>query len=82
MVKKEVLLNKNYAFFKKKLPELMSNENNKNKFVLIHNQEIIGVYNNIKKAIEVAVEEKKFEWETFLVQKIEEQKIHYISRTA
>ena len=76
---KEVILNKNYTFFKKKLPELLSDENNKNKFALICNQEIIGIYHTFEQAINVAKEEKNFELETFIIQKIEDQK-HFISR--
>ncbi len=76
---KEAILNRNYTFFKKKLPELLSEESNKNKFALICNQEIIGIYHTFEQAINVAKEEKNFELETFIIQKIEDQK-HFISR--
>ena len=78
----EELLNKNYKFFKKKLAYLLKDKNKKNKFALIYNEEIIGIYETLEKSIEVATKEKKLQWETFLIQKIEEQKVHYISRTA
>ena len=79
---KEKLLNKNYKFFKKKLPELLKDTNKKNKYALIYDEKVIGIYETVKEAIEVATEEKKLNWETFLVQKIEKQTVHYISRIA
>ena len=78
-MEKEAILNKNYTFFKKKLPELLSDRNNENKFALICNQEVIGIYHTFEQAINMAKEEKKFELGTFIIQKIENQE-HFISR--
>lgn len=74
------VLEKNYLFFIDKLPELLKDSNKKNKIALIRNQKIIGFYENIEKAINTA-KENKFELETFLIQKVEKQQIHYTSRT-
>ena len=80
--KNEELLKKNYRFFKTELPNLLKDDNNKGKFALIESEKIIGIYDTLEQAINVAIEEKKFKLETFLVQKIEKQKVHYISRIA
>ena len=74
------VLEDNYLFFIDKLPELLEDSNKKNKIVLIRDQKIIGFYENIDKALNTA-KEHKFELETFLIQKVEKQQIHYTSRT-
>ena len=80
--KNEKLLKKNYTFFQNQLPTLLKDQNKKNKFALIKDEQIIGIYDTVEQAIDTAVKEKKFKLETFLVQKIEKQQVHYISRTA
>ena len=59
---------------------MLEDKNNIGNYVLIENRKIIGIYDNLYEAIDVAKKEKKFELETFIIQKIEEQKILYISR--
>ena len=73
------ILEKNYLFFIDKLPELLEDSNKKNKIALIRDQKIIGFYEDIEKAMNTA-KENKFELETFLIQKVEKQQTHYISR--
>ena len=80
--KNEKLLKKNYTFFQSKLPALLRDQKKKNKFALVKDQQIIGVYDTVEQAIDTAVKEKNFKLETFLVQKIEKQQVHYISRIA
>ena len=77
---KNKLMKQNYDFFLSQLPKLLEDKNNIGNYVLIENRKIIGIYDNLYEAIDVAKEEKKFEIETFIIQKIEEQKILYISR--
>ncbi len=78
--KTEKLLKKNYAFFQNQLPALLKDRNKKDKFALIKDKQIVGVYDTVEKAIDTAIKEKQFKLETFLVQKIEKQQVHYISR--
>ena len=78
----EKLLKKNYVFFQNQLPTLLKDQNKKDKFALIKDEQIIGIYDTVEQAIDTAVKEKKFKLETFLVQKIEKQQVHYISRIA
>ena len=52
------------------------------KFALIKDEQIIDIYDTVEQAINIATKEKNFKLETFLVQKIEKQKVHYIPRTA
>ena len=80
--KKEKLLRKNYIFFKSQLPTLLKDKKKKNKFALIKDEQIIDIYDTVEQAINTATKEKNFKLETFLVQKIEKQKVHYIPRTA
>ena len=80
MVKNAEILKKNYNFFLKKLPHLLKEESNKNKFALISKNKIIGIYKTFDKTLDVAIKEQGFELETFIIQKIEEQKIHKFSR--
>ena len=77
---KNKLLTQNYDFFLSQLPKLLEDKNNIGNYVLIENRKIIGIYDNLYEAIDVAKKEKKFDLETFIIQKIEEQKILYISR--
>ena len=76
--KNKDILEKNYRFFINQLPELLEDDNKKNKIALIKDEQIIGFYEDIVKAIEIA-KQKNFKLETFLVQKIEKQR-HYVSR--
>ena len=69
-------------FFQNQLPFLLKDKNKKNKFAIIKDEEIVGVYDTVEQAINTAIKEKKFQLETFLVQKIEKQQAHYISRIA
>ena len=78
--KKEKLLRKNYIFFKSQLPTLLKDKKKKNKFALIKDEQIIDIYDTVEQAINIATKEKNFKLETFLVQKIEKQKVHYILR--
>ena len=80
--KAEKLLKKNYKFFQSQLPKLLRDKDKKDKFALIKDEAIIGVYDSVDKAINTAIKEKQFKLETFLVQKIEKQQVHYISRIA
>lgn len=73
-------MKQNYDFFLSQLPKLLKDKNNIGNYVLIENKKIIGIYDNLYEAIDVAKEEKKFEIETFIIQKIEEQRILSISR--
>ena len=77
---KNKLMKQNYDFFLSQLPKLLEDKNNIGNYVLIESQKIIGIYDNLYEAIDVAKKEKKFEIETFIIQKIEEQRILYISR--
>ena len=78
--KTEKLLRKNYVFFQSQLPTLLKERSKKDKFALIKDEEITGVYDTVEQAINTAIKEKRFKLETFLVQKIEKQQVHYISR--
>ena len=80
--KKEKLLKKNYIFFQNQLPALLKDQKKKNKFALIKDEQIIDIYDTVEQAINTATKEKNFKLETFLVQKIEKQQVHYISRIA
>ena len=73
-------MKENYDFFLSQLPKLLEDKNNVGNYVLIENKEIIGIYDNLYEAIDIAKKQKKFEPETFIIQKIEEQRILYISR--
>lgn len=77
---KNKLIKQNYDFFLSQLPKLLENKNNIGNYVLIENQKIIGIYNNLYEAIDVAKREKKFKIESFIIQKIEEQRVLSISR--
>lgn len=81
MDKKEIL-KQEYDYFLTKLKDLLSDNNNKGKIALIKDKKIQGIYNDIDEAILDATQEKGYELETFLVQKIEKQQTHYISRIA
>ena len=81
MVKTEIL-EKNYKFFLKKLPKLLKEKKNKNKFALISGNKIVRIYVNFDKALDVAIKEQGFELETFIIQKIEKQIVHKFSRIA
>ena len=76
------LLKKNYEFFKKILPSLLKDQDKKDKFAVIKEESLIGIYETLEQAIDTATKEKKFKLGTFLIQKIEKQQIHYTSRTA
>ena len=78
----EKLLKKNYKFFQSQLSTLLKDKNKKNKFALIKDEKIVGVYDNVEQAINTAIKEKQFKLESFLVQKIEKQQTHYIYRAA
>ena len=73
-------MKQNYDFFLSQLPKLLKDKDNIGNYVLIENREIIGIYDNLYEAVDIAKKEKKFEPETFIIQKIEEQRILYISR--
>ena len=77
---KNNLMKQNYDFFLSQLPKLLEDKNNIGNYVLIESRKIIGIYDNLYEAIDVAKKEKQFEIETFIIQKIEEQKNLYISR--
>ena len=77
---KNKLMRQNYNFFLSQLPKLLENKKNIGNYALVENRKIIGIYDNLYEAIDVAKKEKKFDPETFIIQKIEEQKILYISR--
>ncbi|MDE0092825.1 MAG: hypothetical protein OXN83_06035 [Oligoflexia bacterium] len=77
---KNNLMKENYDFFISQLPKLLENKNNIGNYVLIENKEIIGIYDNLYEAVDMVKKEKKLEPETFIIQKIEEQRILYISR--
>ncbi|MDE0118567.1 MAG: hypothetical protein OXM55_00980 [Bdellovibrionales bacterium] len=76
--KTDKLLRKNYVFFQNQLPTLLRDKNKKDKFALIKDEQIVGVYDTVEKAMDTAIKEKQLKWETFLVQKIEKQQVHHI----
>lgn len=80
--KTDKLLKKNYTFFQNQLPILLRDQNKKDKFALIKDEQIVGIYDTVEKAMDTAIKEKQFKLETFLIQKIEKQQVHYISRIA
>ncbi len=80
--KTDKLLKKNYTFFQNQLPTLLRDQNKKDKFALIKDEQIVGIYDTVEKAMDTAIKEKQFKLETFLIQKIEKQQVHYISRIA
>jgi len=63
----KMALEKELATYKSKLPELK--ENNEGKFVLIHGEEVVGVYDSYEDAMKIGYD--RFKLETFLVKKIE-----------
>jgi hypothetical protein len=63
----KMALEKELATYKSKLPGLK--ENNEGKFVLIHGEDVIGVFDSYEDAMKIGYE--KFKLETFLVKKIE-----------
>lgn len=79
---KKDILKQEHDYFLQKLKELLSDDNKKGKIALIKDKKIQGIYSDIEEAITAATQEKGYELETFLVQKIEKQKTHYISRIA
>ena len=76
------ILKENYSYFQSELPKLLKDKNKLGKFAIIKNKMIVGIYDSFDKALSIAIEEKKFKSETFLVQKIEKQETEYISRIA
>ena len=76
----EKKLNKDYEFFISQLDNLLSKKENKGKVVIIKDKKIISIHDSFDVALKVATQEKKFEAGTFLIQKIEKPKHHYISR--
>ena len=64
------------------MPILLRDKDKKNKFALIKNEEIVGIYGDVEQAINAAIKEKQFKLETFLVQKIEKHQTHHIYRAA
>ena len=77
MVNKE-LINKNYDFFKKALPQLM--KEHPNKIAVVRNQKIIETFDTVEEADQFVIE-KKYQTGTFLIQEINDT-VHYISRFA
>ena len=82
IMKKEEIFKRNYIFFKKELPKLLKDENKIGKFALIERECIIGVYDDFEQALDIAIKEKNYKVGTFLVKKIETEKVQYISRMA
>ena len=76
--KAEKLLRKDYEFFKSQLPSLLKSKNKRNKFAVIRDEQIIGIYESFEEALNTAEREKHFELGTFLIQKIEKQQVHHI----
>lgn len=56
--------------FQKELPNLLQNEANRGKFVLIHGESVQGVWDTFEKALEEGYD--KFGLEPFLVKEITE----------
>ena len=73
-------IDKNYDAFRKKLPELLKDKSNLNKFSLWHKQEMVDIYDTEADAIKVGKEKYKA-FGNFSVQKITEEIIDlgYIS---
>lgn len=73
----KMALEKELATYKTKLPELK--ENNEGKFVLIHGEDIVGVYDSYEDAMKIGYE--RFKLEAFLVKKIEAvEQAQFVSR--
>ena len=70
------LINKNYNYFKKALPQLM--KEHPNKVAVVKDQKVIKIFSNIEEADQFVIE-KKYQPGTFLIQEINDT-IHYISR--
>ena len=62
-------IDKNYETFREKLPELLEDENNLNKFSLWHNRSLVGIYDTESDAIKIG-KEKYEEFGKFSVQQI------------
>jgi hypothetical protein len=69
-------LEKELATYHAKLPELKTDEG---KFVLVHGDEVAGVFTSFEDAIKIGYE--KFKLEPFLVKQIQAvQRVQFISR--
>lgn len=62
-------IDKNYEEFKKKLPELLEDEHNVNKFSLWHNGEMVEIFDTESDAIKVGKDKYK-KFGNFSIQKI------------
>jgi len=73
----KMALEKELQTYKNKLSELK--ENNEGKFVLIHGDDVMGVYDSYEDAVKIGYE--RFKLETFLVKKIEAiEQAQFVSR--
>lgn len=68
----------NLDFFKQKLPALLTDPIYKNKFVIIHQQELNGFYDSFEMALTVAV--SKFPKHEFVIQQVisEDENINFL----
>ena len=70
------LINENYDYFTKKLPELM--KEHLGKIAVVKDQKIIKIFNTVSEANQFVLDEK-YQHGEFLIQEIDDT-IHYISR--
>ena len=70
------LVNKNYDYFTKKLPELM--KEHLDKIAVVKDQEIVKVFDTVSEADQFVLDEK-YQPGEFLIQEIDDT-IHYVSR--
>ena len=72
------LVNKNYDYFTKKLPELM--KEHLGKIAVVKDQKIVKVFDTVSEADQFVLDEK-YQPGEFLIQEIDDT-IHYVSRLA
>ena len=72
------LVNKNYDYFTKKLPELM--KEHLDKIAVVKDQKIIKIFDTVSEADQFVLDEK-YQHGEFLIQEIDDT-IHYVSRLA
>ena len=70
------LVNKNYDYFTKKLPELM--KEHLDKIAVVKDQKIIKIFDTVSEADQFVLDEK-YQHGEFLIQEIDDT-IHYVSR--
>lgn len=69
-----------YDYFLTELDYLLSDKEKRGKVALIKGKKIQGIYKDMNEAIYIAMQKKGYKLSTFLVQKIEKQFVHHLSR--